>query len=187
MSAAETQMDLDRITHPLRLAQASHRPGTGKGCVMNAISYINGDTRITDFPDRLSLSPGHLGPVVQRPAGRTRRLPFTGKQPARPRTRLADRGNRRRRRHRCARLAGRTAGQPHLGVVKYAKITAVKSILDIAELHRNAASGDMPSIAAWDAADCAAARAIEPHVKTGAAHSRSGPAYESTAVVNAQR
>jgi hypothetical protein len=43
-------MDLDRITHPLRLAKGSHRPGPGKGCAMNAISYINGDTQITDFP-----------------------------------------------------------------------------------------------------------------------------------------
>src|ERR1700753_2867821 len=43
-------MDLDRITHPLRLAKGSHRPGSGKGCAMNAISYINGDTQLTDFP-----------------------------------------------------------------------------------------------------------------------------------------
>jgi hypothetical protein len=50
MSAAETQMDLDRITHPLRLARGSHQRGSGKGCAMNAISYTNGDERITDFP-----------------------------------------------------------------------------------------------------------------------------------------
>ena len=43
-------LDLDRITHPLRLAQGSHREGSGKGCAMNVISYINGDTKITDFP-----------------------------------------------------------------------------------------------------------------------------------------
>src|ERR1700750_246151 len=43
-------MDLDRITHPLRLARGSHLPESGKGCAMNAISYINGDTAITDFP-----------------------------------------------------------------------------------------------------------------------------------------
>jgi hypothetical protein len=36
-------MDLERITHPLRLARGSHQPGSGKGCAMNAISYINGD------------------------------------------------------------------------------------------------------------------------------------------------
>jgi hypothetical protein len=44
-------MDLDRITHPLRLAKGSHQPGSGKGCAMNVISYINGDTHITDFPN----------------------------------------------------------------------------------------------------------------------------------------
>jgi hypothetical protein len=49
-------MDLDRITHPLRLAKGSHRPGSGKGCAMNAISYIGGDTQITDFP-RLRRAP----------------------------------------------------------------------------------------------------------------------------------
>ena len=43
--------DLDRITHPLRLAKGSHEPGSGKGCAMNVISYINGDTRITDYPE----------------------------------------------------------------------------------------------------------------------------------------
>lgn len=43
-------LDLDRITHPLRLAGGSHQPGSGKGCAMNVISYINGDTEITDYP-----------------------------------------------------------------------------------------------------------------------------------------
>jgi hypothetical protein len=44
-------IDLDRITHPMRLAKGSHKLGSGKGCAMNAISFINGDTEITDFPD----------------------------------------------------------------------------------------------------------------------------------------
>ena len=44
-------IDLDRITHPLRLAKGSHQPGSGKGCAMNVISYINGDIQITDFPE----------------------------------------------------------------------------------------------------------------------------------------
>jgi len=44
-------LDLDRITHPLRLARGSHEPGSGKGCAMNVISYINGDIQITDFPE----------------------------------------------------------------------------------------------------------------------------------------
>jgi hypothetical protein len=43
-------IDLDRITHPLRLASGSHQPGSGKGCAMNLISYINGDVEITDYP-----------------------------------------------------------------------------------------------------------------------------------------
>src|SRR5258708_16156991 len=34
-------MGMDRITHPLRLARGSHQPGSGKGCAMNVISYIN--------------------------------------------------------------------------------------------------------------------------------------------------
>src|SRR5204862_4624605 len=45
-----TVMDLGRITHPLRLAKGSHEPGTGRGCAMNVISYINGDAQVTDFP-----------------------------------------------------------------------------------------------------------------------------------------
>jgi hypothetical protein len=44
-------LDLDRITNPLRLATGSHQPGSGKGCAMNVISYINGDTKITDYPE----------------------------------------------------------------------------------------------------------------------------------------
>lgn len=44
-------LDLDRITHPLRLARGSHQPGSGKGCAMNVISYINGDAKITDYPE----------------------------------------------------------------------------------------------------------------------------------------
>lgn len=43
-------LNLDRITHPLRLARGSHQPGSGKGCAMNVISYINGDAKITDYP-----------------------------------------------------------------------------------------------------------------------------------------
>jgi hypothetical protein len=35
-------MDLYRITHPLRLAKGSHRPGSGKGCATNVISNTNG-------------------------------------------------------------------------------------------------------------------------------------------------
>ena len=37
--------------HPLRLAVGSHTAGSGKGCLMNVISWQNGDTTITDMPD----------------------------------------------------------------------------------------------------------------------------------------
>ena len=43
-------IELDRITHPLRLTKGSHKRGSGKGCAMNVISYINGDVEITDYP-----------------------------------------------------------------------------------------------------------------------------------------
>ncbi len=34
-----------------QLATGSHDRGSGKACIMNAISYLNGDARITDMPD----------------------------------------------------------------------------------------------------------------------------------------
>lgn len=43
--------DLDRITSPLRLAEGSHKAGSGKGCAMNAVSWVLGDEEITDFPE----------------------------------------------------------------------------------------------------------------------------------------
>src|ERR1700761_8789686 len=56
-------MNLDRIPQPLRLAKGSPQPGSGRGCVMNAISYIGGDTQITDFP---ATSARPLAAFVQR-------------------------------------------------------------------------------------------------------------------------
>jgi len=56
-------IDLDRLTHPLRLARGSYHEGRGKGCAMNVISCINGDTKITDFPD---CSARPLARMVQR-------------------------------------------------------------------------------------------------------------------------
>ena len=75
---------------------------------------------------------------------------------------------------------------PVWGVVQYAKITEVKAILDIAELHRQAARGDMPAIAAWDAADRtarAAALAMSPTSNAAGAFAVRA-AYESTTLVN---
>ncbi len=34
-----------------QLSVGSHGRGSGKACIMNAISYLNGDTKITDMPD----------------------------------------------------------------------------------------------------------------------------------------
>jgi hypothetical protein len=49
---------------------------------------------------------------------------------------------------------------PTWGVIRYAKLSAIKAISDIAALHRDAASGDMPTSADWNAAH-RAARAAE--------------------------
>lgn len=47
-----TQVDLDRITHPLRLAKDSYRPNLGEASAMNAIAYICGEPQLTDFNAR---------------------------------------------------------------------------------------------------------------------------------------
>ena len=41
--------DFDRL-QPLRVATGSHRRGSGRGCAMNVVSYITGETMITDLP-----------------------------------------------------------------------------------------------------------------------------------------
>ncbi|OBI41004.1 hypothetical protein [Mycobacterium sp. E796] len=153
-------MDLDRITHPLRLARGSHRPESGKGCAMNVISYINGDEQITDFPatsarplasfvqlcnDLLAGPDGYLAPddsmLVLDLAWLT--------------VGTAD-------------VAGTVVHQwvakllvsPPWGVVRYAEnAAAAGAITDIAELHRQLAPGELPPIAEWDGA-ARAARAI---------------------------
>jgi hypothetical protein len=179
-------MDLDRITHPLRLARGSHQPGSGKGCAMNAISYICGDPEISDFPER---SARPLAAFVQtcsdRLAGPDGYLS--------PEDSLV-----------ALELGWETMGtadvadtvihewvaellaSPAWGVVRYAKNAAAKAIFDIAELHREAACGDMPPIAAWDAARrvaCAAAGAISPTLDAGVLQAVRA-AHQATAVVN---
>jgi hypothetical protein len=179
-------MDIDRITHPLRLAKGSHQPGSGKGCAMNVISYIHGDTQITDFP---ACSARPLAALVQscndllaRPDG----------YPSPENSLIA------------VDLGWKTVGtadvpdaiihawiaemlaNPTWGVVRYAKLTAIKAIIDIAELHRRVASGDMPPIAAWDAANGAAraaARAIGPSGNLAGRYALQA-AYGSTALVD---
>ena len=58
-------MEFERITHPLRLARGSHQPDSGRGCAINAISYINGDAQITDFPRDVGTPAGLLRPGMQ--------------------------------------------------------------------------------------------------------------------------
>ena len=188
MSTAAAHMDLDRITHPLRLARGSHQPGSDKGCAMNAISFINGDEFITDFPtcsarplailiqacnDLLAAPGGYLSPehsvLALELAWQT--VGTAGVADTVVHAWLAE-----------------LLTNPVWGVAQYAKLTAVKAILDIAELHRQAARGDLPHIAAWGAADRAARAAA------GAVNPTSNPAgafairaaYESTTLVNAR-
>jgi hypothetical protein len=159
-------MDLERITHPLRLAKGSHQPGSGKGCAMNVISYINGDTNITDFPecsarplaafvqvcnDLLAGPDGYLSPensLVALELG-SQTMGTADVDDTVIHAWVAE-----------------LLANPTWGVVgyakkaaRYAKSAADKVVLDIAELHRAVAAGDTPPIAAWDAADRAARNA----------------------------
>ena len=54
---------MNQITEHLQLAVGSHVAGTGQGCAMNVVSWINGDTIITDYP---ACSDRFLSHVVQR-------------------------------------------------------------------------------------------------------------------------
>jgi hypothetical protein len=175
-------MDLYRITHPLRLAKGSYQPGSGQGCAMNVVSYINGDEQITDFPtcsarplslfvqasnDLLAGPDGYLSPdhsvlaleLAWQTVG-TADVPDTVVHA----------------------WVAELLTNPTWGVLRYAKISAVKAIVDIAELHRAAASGSEPSLAAWDAAD-RAAFAMNAHSET-AGLSAIRAAYESTGFVD---
>lgn len=174
-------MDLDRITHPLRLARGSHQPGSGKGCAMNAISYINGDEHITDFPatsarplasfvqlcnDLLAGPDGYLSPedsllvlglgwltVGTADVADTVMHPWVAK----------------------------LLVSPPWGVVQYAGNAAAEAITDIAELHRRLAPGETPPIAEWDGA-ARAARAVSTTPVTAERYAVRA-AYQSTALV----
>lgn len=54
---------MNNITEPLRLAVGSYQAGSGKGCAMNVVSWVNGDQQITDTP---ACSDPLLACVVQR-------------------------------------------------------------------------------------------------------------------------
>jgi hypothetical protein len=174
-------MDLDRITNPLRLARGSHQSGSGKGCAMNAISYINGDEQITDFPatsarplasfvqlcnDLLAGPDGYLSPedslvvldlgwLTVGTADVTENVMHT--------------------------WVTKLLISPPWGVVRYSQNAAAGAISDIAELHRRLAPGDSPSIAAWDGA-ARAARAVS-ETSEGAERYAVRAAYQSTALV----
>ncbi len=134
-------MDLERITNPLRLAKGSHQPGSGKGCAMNVISYINGDARISDFPacsarplaafvqscnDLLAGPGGYLSPEDSLLA-----LDLGWRTVG---TANVDR-------YVVHAWVAELLANPQWGVVRYAKLTVIKAICDVAELHRRAARG----------------------------------------------
>ena len=177
-------MDLDRITHPLRLAKGSHRPGSGKGCAMNAISYIGGDTQITDFP---ATSARPLAAFVQR----CNDLLAGADGDLSPENSVL-----------ALELGWQTVGtaeapdnvihawvaelltSPAWGVVQYAENAAAEAIFDIADLHRALASGAMPAIPAWYSADCAARAVCVTLAGAGLYAVRA--AYQSTALVDTE-
>ncbi len=176
-------MDHDRITHPLRLARGSHEPGSGKGCAMNAISYINGDDQVTDFPatsarplasfvqlcnDLLAGPDGYLSPEDSLLVLDLGWLTVG----------TAD-------------VAGAVVHawvakllvSPPWGVIRYAGDAAREAISDIAELHHKLAPGGMPPIAKWDGA-ARAARAVATAPVTAERYALRA-AYQSTALVDA--
>jgi hypothetical protein len=174
-------MDFDRITRPLRLARGSHQPGSGKGCAMNAISYINGDAQVTDFPatsarplasfvqlcnDLLAEPDGYLSPenaflvldmgwLTVGTADVADTVIHT--------------------------WVTKLLISPPWGVVRYAENAAADAISDIAELHRTFVPGDSPPIAAWDGA-ARAARAVSA-TSAGAELYAVRAAHQSTALV----
>ena len=174
-------MDLDRITHPLRLARGSHQPGSGKGCAMNAISYINGDEQITDFPatsarplasfvqlcnDLLAGPDGYLSPEDSLTVLDLGWLTVGTADVADAVMHI---------------WVTKLLISPPWGVVRYADGAAAEAITDIAELHRRLAPGDTPQIAAWDSA-ARVARAVS-ETSQGAELYAIRSAYQSTTLV----
>jgi hypothetical protein len=154
-------MELDRITNPLRLARGSHQPGSGKGCAMNVISYINGDEQITDFPptsarplasfvqlcnDLLAGPDGYLSPEDSLVVLDLGWLTVGTAGVADAITHI---------------WVTKLLTSPPWGVARYAGGAAAQAIADIAELHRAFVPGDVPSIVNWDGAARAARTASE--------------------------
>jgi hypothetical protein len=148
---------------------------------MNAISYINGDEQITDFPttsarplasfvqlcnDLLAGPDGYLSPedsllvldlgwLTVGTADVADTVMHT--------------------------WVTKLLISPPWGVVRYAESAAADAISDIAELHRRLAPGDNPPIAAWDSAN-RAARAVSA-TSAGAELYALRAACQSTALV----
>jgi len=174
-------MDLDRITNPLRLARGSHQPGSGKGCAMNVISYINGDEQITDFPatsarplasfvqlcnDLLAGPDGYLSPENSLLVLDLGWLTVGTADVADTVMHI---------------WVTKLLISPPWGVVRYAADAAADAITDIAELHRRLMPGDMPPIAEWDSATRAARSVSE--TSEGAELYAVRAATQSTALV----
>lgn len=174
-------MDLDRITNPLRLARGSHQPGSGKGCAMNVISYINGDEQITDFPatsarplasfvqlcnDLLAGPDGYLSPENSLLVLDLGWLTVGTADVADTVMHI---------------WVTKLLISPPWGVVRYAAAAAADAITDIAELHRRLVPGDMPPIAEWDSA-ARAARSVS-ETSEGAELYAVRAATQSTALV----
>jgi hypothetical protein len=174
-------MDLDRITNPLRLARGSHQPGSGKGCAMNVISYINGDEQITDFPatsarplasfvqlcnDLLAGPDGYLSPENSLLVLDLGWLTVGTADVADTVMHI---------------WVTKLLISPPWGVVRDADDTAAKAITDIAELHRTFVPGDVPSIVNWDSA-ARAARSVS-ETSEGAELYAVRAATQSTALV----
>jgi hypothetical protein len=174
-------MDLDRITNPLRLARGSHQPGSGKGCAMNVISYINGDEQITDFPatsarplasfvqlcnDLLADPDGYLSPENSLLVLDLGWLTVGTADVADAVMHI---------------WVTKLLISPPWGVVRYAADAAADAITDIAELHRRLVPGDMPPIAEWDSAARVARSASE--TSEGAELYAVRAATQSTALV----
>jgi hypothetical protein len=174
-------MDVDRITNPLRVARGSHEAGSGKGCAMNVISYINGDEQITDFPatsarplasfvqlcnDLLAEPDGYLSPQNSVLVLDLGWLTVGTAEVADAIMHI---------------WVTKLLTSPPWGVLRYAGDTAAKAIADIADLHRTFAPGDVPSIVNWDGAAQAGRAAAE--ASEGAELYAVRAACQSTALV----
>ena len=156
---------------------------------MNAISYINGDTEVTDFPtcsarplaafvqwcnDLLAGPDGYLSPedsVLVLDLG----WQTVGTAQVSQTVIHA--------------WVAELLANPTWGVVNYVESDAAQAIRDIAQLHRKVASGDAAPIAAWVAADRAAhaaARSINTTLNAAGLYAVRA-AYQSMASVDTEQ